>query len=200
MRVRSPETPAEQREPAVMPGGDSPGDRRECAQRTDPESADHGCVARLSPAPAHLRQLTRETTVRTTIDETFAFFSDAGNLDRLTPEWLHFRVLTPLPVILRAGSVLDYRIRLFGVPFYWRTRIVEWRPPQCFVDFQERGPYLWWHHTHTFAACGSGTRVTDVVEYAAPLALVSEPLLVNRWVRRIFDFRQAQLRAVLGGA
>lgn len=138
--------------------------------------------------------LRRETVVPRGPDEVFAFFSDAGNLDLLTPPWLGFRILTPTPIEMHAGTLIDYRLRVRGIPIRWRTEITAWEPPSRFVDVQVRGPYRWWHHEHRFEACEGGTRVIDEVEYLAPLHWLSEPLLVRRDVRRIFDYRSQQLR------
>ncbi len=141
--------------------------------------------------------LRRETVVARGLEETFAFFSDARNLETLTPPWVGFKILTPQPIDMRPGALIDYRIRIHGVPLTWRTEIVVWEPPHCFVDVQVRGPYRWWHHTHRFEACAGGTRVIDEVEYRAPLSWISHPLLVSRDVARIFDYREGALRRAL---
>jgi uncharacterized protein YbjT (DUF2867 family)/ligand-binding SRPBCC domain-containing protein len=138
-----------------------------------------------------------ETIVSRTLDETFGFFSDARNLDRLTPPWVGFRILTPTPIPMRKGVLIDYRIRVRGVPLRWRTEIEHWDPPNAFADVQALGPYRWWHHTHRFEACPEGTRVVDEVEYRAPLAWLTHPLMINRDVKRIFEHRQGALRQAL---
>lgn len=148
--------------------------------------------ARNRPARGILT-LRREAVVPVPIDEAFAFFSDAFNLDLLTPPWLGFGILTPAPIDLKQGTLIDYRIRLRGVPIRWRTLIAEWDPPHGFVDVQVRGPYRWWHHTHRFEACEGGTRVIDEVEYAAPVGWLSHRLMVTRDVERIFDYRAEAL-------
>lgn len=130
------------------------------------------------------------------IDETFAFFSDAGNLERLTPPWLNFRILTPRPIAMGVGTLIDYRIVLYGVPIPWRTRIDIWEPGVRFVDRQLSGPYLWWHHEHRFDAVEGGTRVTDHVEYLPRMRWVSSGF-VRRDVERIFAYRQEILPALL---
>ncbi len=128
--------------------------------------------------------------------ETFAFFSDAGNLERLTPPWLNFRILTPRPIAMGVGTLIDYRIVLYGVPIPWRTRIDIWEPGVRFVDRQLSGPYLWWHHEHRFDAIEGGTRVTDHVEYLPRMRWVSSGF-VRRDVERIFAYRQEILPALL---
>lgn len=130
------------------------------------------------------------------LDETFAFFSDAGNLERLTPPWLNFKILTPRPIAMREGTLIDYRIVLYGIPIPWRTRIDVWEPGVRFVDRQLSGPYLWWHHEHRFDAVEGGTRVTDHVEYLPRMRWVSRGL-VRRDVERIFGYRQEILPALL---
>ena len=134
-------------------------------------------------------------------EDVFPFFADAFNLQAITPAWLHFRVLTPEPVTMAAGTLLEYRLRLHGLPLRWLTRIEIWEPPLRFVDVQVRGPYRLWHHTHTFAPAGDGTLMGDRVRYALPLGPLGElahVALVRRELDRIFAFRHAVVRARLG--
>ncbi len=131
--------------------------------------------------------------------EVFAFFADAGNLDALTPPWLHFRILTPLPLDMGPGTRLDYRLRLHGFPIRWRTAITTWDPPRRFVDEQVRGPYRLWLHEHTFEEDGPGaTVVGDHVRYAVPFGALANRLLVARDVQAIFRFREERLREIFG--
>jgi ligand-binding SRPBCC domain-containing protein len=127
------------------------------------------------------------------VGEVFPFFADAGNLDLLTPAWLRFEILTPRPIEMKTGALIDYRLRLRGFPIRWRTRICEWLPPVRFVDEQLRGPYRLWHHTHTFTERDGGTVVGDRVRYAVPGGAVVNALFVRRDVERIFAFRQQKL-------
>lgn len=103
------------------------------------------------------------------IERVFPFFADASNLERITPPALHFRILTPLPIVMAPGTVIDYRLRLFGIPFGWRTSITVWEPPMRFVDEQIRGPYRLWVHTHTFHPCAEGVWMEDRVQWALPV-------------------------------
>jgi len=137
-----------------------------------------------------------ETTVLASIDRTFAFFSDARNLEHLTPPWLRFRIMTPLPIAMAAGTLIDYQIALYGVRISWRTRIDEWEPGVRFVDRQIAGPYLWWRHDHRFEAVDGGTRVIDRVEFLPRAAMLSG-WLVRRDVSRIFAFRHSALARFL---
>jgi ligand-binding SRPBCC domain-containing protein len=125
--------------------------------------------------------------------EVFAFFADAHNLERITPPTLRFRILTAAPIALGAGTLIDYRLSLFGVPFRWRTRIEAYEPQVRFVDVQLRGPYRRWHHTHTFEDAPGGTLMRDRVEYQLPLGPLgglAHALLVRRQLRAIFDHRR----------
>ena len=133
----------------------------------------------------------------------FAFFADPRNLEAITPEFLRFRILPPVPLALHVDSRIDYRLSLFGVPFRWRTRIEDWQDDERFVDVQERGPYALWHHTHSFGDVEGGTQVSDRVEYALPLGVLGEvahPILVGRTLARIFDHRRERIAALLGVA
>jgi ligand-binding SRPBCC domain-containing protein len=136
--------------------------------------------------------LHEETIVPASLDETFAFFSDAANLERLTPPWLNFRIRTPQPIAMAEGTEIEYRIVLYGIPIPWLTRIDVWEPGVRFVDRQLRGPYRWWHHEHRFEAVDGGTRVIDHVEFVPRARIVSGPM-VRRDVRRIFDYRKGEL-------
>jgi ligand-binding SRPBCC domain-containing protein len=124
----------------------------------------------------------------------FAFYTDALNLEAITPPWLAFRVATPGPIAMGAGTLIDYRLRLHGVPIRWRTRIELWDPPRRFVDVQVRGPYALWEHTHTFEPAGDDAVVIgDRVRYALSfgvLGRVAHALFVRRDLERIFDYRR----------
>jgi ligand-binding SRPBCC domain-containing protein len=130
--------------------------------------------------------------------EVFAFFADAGNLEELTPPFLGFQILTPQPVEMRPGALIDYRIRLRGFPMKWRTEITAWEPPSRFVDEQLKGPYRLWIHEHTFEEDGDGTMVIDFVRYAVPFGALANRLLVARDVRKIFAYRETRLREIFG--
>jgi GrpB-like predicted nucleotidyltransferase (UPF0157 family)/ligand-binding SRPBCC domain-containing protein len=129
-------------------------------------------------------------------DEVFQFFSDAANLETLTPPWLNFEILTPT-IVLRPGVRIDYRLRLYGIPLRWQSEISRWEPPDRFVDEQRRGPYRSWVHTHSFLEERGGTRVVDSVDFEVPFGWLVG-WLVMRDVRRIFAFRTAKLVSLFG--
>jgi ligand-binding SRPBCC domain-containing protein len=156
-----------------------------------------GFLAADETSPREVTVLHREMIVRTSLDRTFAFFADAANLELLTPSWLNFTIRTPMPVVMRQGAEIEYRIRLYGVPIPWRSRIVAWEPGVRFVDRQLAGPYRWWEHEHQFHEIAGGTRVIDRVEYL-PRAAWLVGAFVRRDLERIFSFRQRALARVLG--
>ena len=131
------------------------------------------------------------------IADVFEFFADAGNLERITPPWLRFRILTPRPIAMCAGARIDYRLRLHGLPVTWRSEITEWAPPHRFVDEQRRGPYRVWIHEHDFAERAGGTEVHDRVRYAVPGGALVDRLFVRRDVGRIFEYRARALGALI---
>lgn len=137
--------------------------------------------------------LRREQTLPGGPDEVFPFFADAGNLEAITPPWLSFRIVTPRPITMEVGALIEYRLKLHGLAISWLTRIEVWEPGERFVDQQLRGPYALWHHTHEFASNADGTTsMTDTVRYAlpfGPLGAVAHALFVRRDLERIFDHR-----------
>jgi ligand-binding SRPBCC domain-containing protein len=137
--------------------------------------------------------LERAQVIERPLADTFEFFGDAFNLEKITPSYLRFRILTPAPIAMRAGTVIEYRLALGGVPFRWRTLIEEWEPGERFVDSQLTGPYALWRHTHTFEALGHArTLMRDRVEYRVPfgpLGRLAHVLFVRRTLEKIFDFR-----------
>jgi ligand-binding SRPBCC domain-containing protein len=143
--------------------------------------------------------LRREQLVPQPPEAVFPFFADAGNLEAITPAWLAFSIVPPRPQDIGLGTLLEYRLRLHGIPISWLTRIEEWVPGERFVDVQLRGPYALWHHTHEFEEDpGGGTLMRDTVRYALPYGLVGEAahrLFVARDLAAIFDFRTERVRA-----
>jgi len=130
------------------------------------------------------------------LDEVFAFFADARNLEEITPPWLGFRIRTSGPIRLAAGTRIRYRLSWHGIPVSWTTEIRRWEPPFRFIDVQLGGPYRLWHHTHRFEASGGGTRMTDIVRYRLPcgtIGRVMHALKVRRDVQRIFDYRRSRI-------
>ena len=130
--------------------------------------------------------------------EVFPFFGDAVNLETITPPWLKFEVLTPKPIAMRVGTLIDYRIKIHGIPISWRTEIVAWNPPHNFVDTQLRGPYKLWHHTHRFEEKDGGTLCIDEVRYAPRGGALINALFVRRDVTQIFEYRRQRLEQLFG--
>ena len=148
-----------------------------------------------------VHRLERSQLIPRRRDEVFAFFADASNLQAMTPPFLRFRILSPLPIEMRSGARIEYSLSLGGVPLKWRTRITEWEPGVRFVDEQETGPYALWRHTHRFEDRGSSTLMRDLVEYVeplGPLGLVAHVLFVKGALDRIFDFRRQAIQRRFG--
>lgn len=125
--------------------------------------------------------------------ELFSYFADAGNLEEITPPWLHFEILTPLPIAMQVGALINYRLKLRLIPVRWRTEISVWEPPFRFVDRQLRGPYRCWIHEHTFTEIEGGTLMRDRVHYAVPGGPLVHALAVRRDLEKIFNFRREVL-------
>ena len=145
--------------------------------------------------------LERRQLIQRPRSETFAFFSDAFNLERITPSFLRFRIVTPAPIKMEAGAVIEYRLALFGAPVYWRTVIESWDPEKSFVDSQINGPFALWRHTHSFEEKGQRqTLMRDLVEYGIPyraLGRMAHALFVERWLKKIFDYRAAMIARLM---
>jgi len=132
------------------------------------------------------------------LDEVFSFFSDAFNLEILTPPLLKFEVLTERPIVMRAGLLLDYRLRLHGVPLRWRSEISEWQPLVRFVDRQVRGPYRLWRHEHRFSPQDGGTLCEDDIHYQVWGGAIIHRLFVKPDLARIFEFRHQKMLELFG--
>ena len=138
-------------------------------------------------------QISSSVLLRYPRPQVFEFFSRADNLNLLTPPWLHFSILPPLPIEIGRGTVIKYRIRLRGVPVRWDSEITEWEPPLRFTDTQIRGPYRRWIHRHGFEETPDGTLVTDAVTYRVPGGWLVNRLFVAGELRKIFGYRKARL-------
>lgn len=135
------------------------------------------------------------------IDEVFAFFADAHNLEEITPPWLGFRILSMSTASIQEGTTIHYRLRLHGIPVHWRTDIREWNPPRSFVDEQTSGPYREWRHTHTFEAHGDRTKMIDDVEYSLPFGILGRmvhAVKVHWDISKIFEYRRMRIDAHFG--
>lgn len=134
-------------------------------------------------------------------DEVFPFFSDAKNLEKITPPWLHFKILDQSTPQIKEGTIFNYQLRVRGFPVKWRSRIEDWQVNKQFVDTQLRGPYKLWHHTHLFEEIPGGTKMLDRVIYELPLGLIGDIFggrLVRKDVKTIFDYRFKIIREIFG--
>jgi ligand-binding SRPBCC domain-containing protein len=142
-----------------------------------------------------------EQFIPVTIEDVFAFFSKAENLEQITPPWLNFSIMTPLPIIMHRGTHISYRLKLHGIPITWHTEITEWEPPVRFVDRQLSGPYSLWVHEHSFQKKGTGTLMFDTIDYnfRAGIArpVINRIFVANR-INNIFTYRRDKIRELLG--
>jgi uncharacterized protein len=148
-----------------------------------------------------LFELTDSFRVPADIDKTWEFFSNAENLERITPASLGFTIATPRPIVVQQDAVLDYTIRALGIPMRWRTLIVDWSPKRQFIDLQTRGPYSLWHHQHRFEPVACGTNCFDRVLYRLPMAFLGtavHALVVRRQLMKIFRYRRQVIAQFLG--
>lgn len=127
-------------------------------------------------------------------EKVFPFFANARNLEAITPPWLNFQILTPGEIPMHVGALIDYKLRVHGLPVRWRTEITGWNPPESFCDEQRRGPYRLWRHTHIFTEKDGGTLCRDRVEYAVLGGLLINKLFVRRDVETIFAYRAEALK------
>jgi ligand-binding SRPBCC domain-containing protein len=128
------------------------------------------------------------------LEEIFSFFADARNLESITPPWLKFSILTSGEIKMEKGTLIDYRLRVHGIPVRWQSEITLWDPPNGFVDEQRRGPYKFWVHEHRFQVRDGGTVVGDFVKYAVPGGKLIHKLFIERDVNKIFHYREKRLR------
>ena len=145
-------------------------------------------------------ELHRELWVPRPLPEVFEFFARAENLERITPPWLQFRILTPLPIEMKQGATIAYSLRLRGIRLGWLTEIERWNPPVEFIDVQTKGPYRLWRHTHRFSEVDGGTSIVDTVHYAlpfGPLGQLAHRLQVARDLSGIFDYRARRAQTLL---
>ena len=145
--------------------------------------------------------LSREIFLSHPIDKVFNFFSDAGNLDILTPKWLNFNVLTDMPISISKGTQIDYKLKYRGFPIKWTSNINECDPPYFFVDEQIKGPYRKWIHFHNFKSKDNGTLVTDTVFYKIignkQIDTLLDFLIVKADLEKIFDYRVQMMKTII---
>ena len=157
---------------------------------------DRDSTIEIKRAPEGGYRLTAKMTVDLPREEVFEFFADANQLERITPSWLNFKVLTPRPITMKAGLLLDYKIRLHAIPIKWRTEISAWDPPFRFVDQQLKGPYKRWHHEHTFEEVDGKTVVLDNVHYIPSGGSLIHRFMVKPDLEKIFRFRHDTLTEI----
>ena len=145
--------------------------------------------------------LRRKMFVQQPLHEVFEFFSRPENLELITPPGLGFRILTPSPILMKEGTLIDYTVKLMGMRVPWQSLISEYQPPNKFVDEQLKGPYAFWRHTHSFAEMGEATLIADEIEYGMPLGLLGRAIrkvTVHRQLEAIFAYRERVIEQMFG--
>ena len=144
-----------------------------------------------------VRRYQTEMWVDAPIDKVFEFFSNPANLEQITPPWLKFKMVQPQYLSIGSGTIIDYRLRLHGIPITWQSEITEWNPPYHFTDVQRKGPYRHWVHTHEFNEAGTGTFIRDSVDYKVPGGYLVDRIFVRKDIERIFKYRKSKLRELM---
>ena len=147
-----------------------------------------------------LYTLKKEQKISKNILEVFDFFSKPENLKTITPAKLSFNIITPTPIFMSKGTVIDYTIRLFKIPIHWRTLITKYDPPHEFIDEQIKGPYNFWHHTHKFKQVDGGVEISDKVIYSIPMGIIGQVLhflWIKRDLEKIFLYRKKVIEDLL---
>ena len=145
-------------------------------------------------------ELTKTQVINSSMDNVFDFFSKPENLKAITPEKLSFKILTPTPITMGKGTVIDYTIRLFKIPVHWRTLITKYDPPHEFIDEQMKGPYNFWHHTHKFKKVDGVVEISDKVIYSIPMGIIGQFLhflWIKRDLEKIFSYRKKVINDLL---
>lgn len=143
--------------------------------------------------------LNAECVVPASLDDVFEFYSNAMNLERITPPWMNFRVVSKPPIDMHVGRLIDYKLKVMGLPLRWQSEITAWEPKRRFIDEQRRGPYKFWEHEHTFEEVDGGVRVCDEVQYAVPGGAIIHRLKVRPDIEKIFAYREKKQKEMFGG-
>ena len=150
-------------------------------------------ILKLESYPGPSYRLCAEIKLSAPLNAVFGFFSHAENLEVLTPPLLKFEIQRDQPVSMRTGALIDYRLRVHGIPIKWQSEITVWEPPYRFVDEQRKGPYRLWIHKHTFEMAGEKTLVKDEVRYEVPGGSLIHTLFVRPDLKKIFNYRHEKL-------
>jgi len=145
-------------------------------------------------------KLKKEQLIKKNILEVFDFFSKPENLAVLTPAKMQFNILTPSPIEMKSGALIDYTVKVLGIPIRWTTYISKYEPPNMFVDQQLKGPYSLWHHTHIFKKINNHeTMMEDIVLYGIPfgfLGVIAHEMYVKHDLEKIFLYRNKKINEV----
>ena len=147
-----------------------------------------------------LYTLKKEQIIPRNILDVFDFFSKPENLSVITPSKMGFKILTPSPIEMKEGALIDYTVKIIGLPIRWTTLITKYDPPNLFIDQQLKGPYSMWHHTHNFKKLNDNeTLIEDIVVYSVPYSFIGgliHSLYIKRDLEKIFSYRSKKIKEI----
>lgn len=137
-----------------------------------------------------------------TIEEAWDLLSDPKNLQKITPEYMGFKILSGADRKMYPGQIIQYIVTpVLGIPTKWVTEITHVVDKQYFVDEQRFGPYALWHHKHFLKEIPGGVEMEDIIDYKVPMGILGQfvyPFLVRPKLDEIFDFRRKKLIEMFG--
>ena len=145
-----------------------------------------------------LYTLYAKQTVNKEINLLWDFFKKPSNLNKLTPEDVHFKIKSGKSDDFYQGKIISYKIQILKIfTLNWVSEITQVKEGSYFIDNQISGPYKLWHHEHHFKSHDNGTTdIIDKVTYKIPFYILGKfmhKIFIKRKLLNIFMFRQKQI-------